>query len=998
MKKLFRIVLVALVTLQLSVPLALAQTTDNLGIRKVQQTQASKEVTINDGLTILDRAIAGRLQKTLSASSTTLTGSESVYAIYDFTGTLAADSTVLMPATGSVRKFTVFNNTAGGYSVTVKTTASGSTGVAVTSGQRRELYHDGTNVADAITVAGTSVPNATTTVPGLVTTSTAGSTVAVTNNDPKLATVYYASVFASLSTALTAIGSTQATLVIDTPYTVTSDITFPTNVTVTFTNYGKITSSGASTGVALNEVQAPMRQQILASAMGGKFGMPGPVSAGWFGATDNGATDDDQPALQLAVDSIKDDSALIVPAGWKLKLGSTLKINNKLRFQLVGEAPGGTSGYAGKGTQLIWGGSARGTMVELINSNSCAIRNLGFDMAGYTPANCADVAIDSGADYPVVLTGAAMTAGNNVLTFTGLINGSGVFDSYPNGQPIHRTRQIVVQGVGPAGTDLTTTVASIITPTSQITVGTNASTTVPSGAGKTATIAGQAANPYSSSSHIFEHLYITWGSAIGAVAGRVGIRNDYISGQNHERVRIRDTTVYGNGGPSATTSANYGAAISFGASTSMGDTADAGGNVLQSEVSDCFVYGMSYGIKASASGLTATRIQGSYLNKPFYYKTVRGVIQESRFEYSQQFFYGSGNVAFLSNAITSAYTGYPFIQVSGGTSRIKIENLNNDAGGIFSGTGIKTAQCEVGTACYGDFWNNDQVDQSQKPDVAFSGFQTSPGYFSDNYFDLNNLALHFSNGWNVATFGALPADDNGTIRWCQDCQQVDPCTGAGTGAWARRIGGVWRCSDPGSLTASLIPSLDASKITTGAFPNARLANSSVTINTGNGLSGGGAVALGGSLSLSRTTYAARATHDADQSTSTGVAVTVALNTEHSDTASIHDTATNNERLTAPVAGYYVITGAITWDGAAGGQRTLYLRYNGSDFIDIAESDVPGANRFTQTVHAIYYLNAGDYVDMRAVQSSGGTVAIKNMGGFGATYKNSPALQMVWQGP
>lgn len=203
----------------------------------------------------------------------------------------------------------------------------------------------------------------------------------------------------------------------------------------------------------------------------------------------------------------------------------------------------------------------------------------------------------------------------------------------------------------------------------------------------------------------------------------------------------------------------------------------------------------------------------------------------------------------------------------------------------------------------------------------------------------------------------------------------------------------------GSVPLGRLSGITTSQLSGSAgITNAQLANSSVTVNTGAGLSGGGAVSLGGSLSLARVTYAARATHNADQAIPDSMGTTIALNTEHHDTDSIHSTVTNNERLTAQRAGYYRITGTVTWAGAAGGTRTLYLRLNANDFLDIAETDAPGANRLTQKVTATYYLNASDYVDLRVVQTSGSTINIVWLGAFGSNYKNGPILEMEWVGP
>lgn len=43
-------------------------------------------------------------------------------------------------------------------------------------------------------------------------------------------------------------------------------------------------------------------------------------------------------------------------------------------------------------------------------------------------------------------------------------------------------------------------------------------------------------------------------------------------------------------------------------------------------------------------------------------------------------------------------------------------------------------------------------------------------------------------------FASLPSALNGTILYCADCEAItSPCVGSGTGAFAKRINGVWRC-------------------------------------------------------------------------------------------------------------------------------------------------------------------------------------------------------------
>jgi hypothetical protein len=42
--------------------------------------------------------------------------------------------------------------------------------------------------------------------------------------------------------------------------------------------------------------------------------------------------------------------------------------------------------------------------------------------------------------------------------------------------------------------------------------------------------------------------------------------------------------------------------------------------------------------------------------------------------------------------------------------------------------------------------------------------------------------------------GGLSALNNGTILYCSDCTIANPCAGGGTGAFAKRLNGVWVCN------------------------------------------------------------------------------------------------------------------------------------------------------------------------------------------------------------
>ena len=62
---------------------------------------------------------------------------------------------------------------------------------------------------------------------------------------------------------------------------------------------------------------------------------------------------------------------------------------------------------------------------------------------------------------------------------------------------------------------------------------------------------------------------------------------------------------------------------------------------------------------------------------------------------------------------------------------------------------------------------------------------------SSNYV---NLLYTKSVRYAGLTFATLSAPSNGTTTYCSDCTIANPCAGAGTGAFAKRLNGVWVCN------------------------------------------------------------------------------------------------------------------------------------------------------------------------------------------------------------
>ena len=138
--------------------------------------------TTNTNLgTLLEEAICGVGTVSMADADTTITISNGASStarkiILTLTGSLTAARNLIVPSIN--KTYIVYNNTSGGYAVTVKT--SSGTGISVPNGQKRMVYGDGTNINEAInsfgnvtvngtlTYGGTTIPSSTTGTGSLV--------------------------------------------------------------------------------------------------------------------------------------------------------------------------------------------------------------------------------------------------------------------------------------------------------------------------------------------------------------------------------------------------------------------------------------------------------------------------------------------------------------------------------------------------------------------------------------------------------------------------------------------------------------------------------------------------------------------------------------------------------------------------------------------------------------------------------------------------------------
>jgi len=138
-----------------------------------------------------------------------------------------------------------------------------------------------------------------------------------------------------------------------------------------------------------------------------------------------------------------------------------------------------------------------------------------------------------------------------------------------------------------------------------------------------------------------------------------------------------------------------------------------------------------------------------------------------------------------------------------------------------------------------------------------------------------------------------------------------------------------------------------------------------------------------------TSIAARVSHNANQAiASGGSGSAVAFNTERFDTDTIHDTVTNNSRLTCKTAGKYLIVGNVDWEGASTGTRALSIRAGGSTIEASVWSPPNGTNALRQSVSCLLDMAVNDYVELVAFQDTGSNKNVTSSANF------SPAFSMV----
>lgn len=128
------------------------------------------------------------------------------------------------------------------------------------------------------------------------------------------------------------------------------------------------------------------------------------------------------------------------------------------------------------------------------------------------------------------------------------------------------------------------------------------------------------------------------------------------------------------------------------------------------------------------------------------------------------------------------------------------------------------------------------------------------------------------------------------------------------------------------------------------------------------------------------TEACKVRHSTTQSIPNSTETTVAFNTELYDTDGMHDTVTNNSRITPQTAGKYEFKANIIFDANAGGDlRRASIRKNGTIIIAVSSHrDVSGSGDDAVVVSVDEDMNGTtDYVEVLAFHDEGAPLDLVN---------------------
>ena len=118
----------------------------------------------------------------------------------------------------------------------------------------------------------------------------------------------------------------------------------------------------------------------------------------------------------------------------------------------------------------------------------------------------------------------------------------------------------------------------------------------------------------------------------------------------------------------------------------------------------------------------------------------------------------------------------------------------------------------------------------------------------------------------------------------------------------------------------------------------------------------------------------------NQSLSNNSFTTITFDSEEYDVGGYHDNSVNNSRITIPTGkdGYYHVQGMISYASNAANQRAgRFVISDGRLFANFAGQNSGSTYGSSIYFATTFYLDASDYIEMRGLQNSGGSLNVES---------------------
>lgn len=117
---------------------------------------------------------------------------------------------------------------------------------------------------------------------------------------------------------------------------------------------------------------------------------------------------------------------------------------------------------------------------------------------------------------------------------------------------------------------------------------------------------------------------------------------------------------------------------------------------------------------------------------------------------------------------------------------------------------------------------------------------------------------------------------------------------------------------------------------------------------------------------------------------TGINTALTFDSETYDVGNLHSTSVNTGRITVSDPGIYVFTGHVEFASNATGVRQLFIRRNGTEALGVILVPAVSGAVTVLSVATEFLMSAGDYVELVALQTSGGNLNV-NASNFYSPY-------------